>query len=480
MQQSRIAAALVVLVVVACRDAPTATAPRLTAGAPRGSLGAAPSYVVLGAGNALPAGFAERVRSLGGGVSTLMGEIGVAVVASADPGFASALARTPGVVGVAEDRLVQWQDPNPRTVEMAGEPGAGVGADAYGDTETFRLAQWAVDAVSAPAAWADGQRGAGARVAILDGGVHSTHVDIAPNLDVAHSTSFVPTVPFNQDVGTFWHGTHVAGIVAAPGQGVGTVGIAPAATLIGVKVLHNGSGTFEWVLSGILYAARPIAAGGAGADIINLSLGADFYLQGAGAAQLVAALNRATMYARQQGSLVVASAGNDAFDLDHTANLISVPAQSAGAVTVAATGPLGFAVAGTNASLDRPASYTNYGRSAINFAAPGGDFAWPGNQVCTVPRLPSGTITTSCWVFDMVIAPCRGPAASTSSYCFAAGTSMAAPVVAGVAALIRGKYGPLSAAGLASRLRASADDLGQPGQDPYYGSGRVNAWRAVQ
>lgn len=479
MRSSRFTALAALVVAAACTDAPTAaTAPR--APAPAASLAAAPSYLVLGGGNSLPAGFAERVRSLGGSVSSLLGEIGVAVVSSSDPGFPDALARTPGVVGVAEDRMVQWQDPAVRVAEAGDDPGESVGATAYGDTETFRLAQWAVDAVSAPAAWAAGFRGAGARVAILDGALHSTHVDIAPNLDVARSASFVPGVPYNQDVGTFWHGTHVAGIVAAPGQGIGTVGIAPAATLIGVKVLHGGSGTFEWVLSGILYAARPVGAGGAGADIINMSLGAALYMQGAGAAHLTAALNRAIMFARQQGALVIAAAGNNALDLDHTGNIVFLPAQSSGALTVAATGPLGFAVPGWSASPDRPASYTNFGRSAINLAAPGGDFAWPGAQVCTVPRLPSGTITTSCWVFDMVIAPCRGSTASTTSYCFAAGTSMAAPAVAGVAALIRGKYGPLSPAGLEAKLRASADDLGQPGQDPYYGLGRVNAWRAVQ
>src|SRR5881628_4251895 len=100
---------------------------------------------------------------------------------------------------------------------------------------------------------------------------------------------------------TFWHGTHVAGIVAAPGgpgnSNLGTVGIAPSATIIGVKVLHCGSGAFSWVIRGIVYAATPIAQGGAGADIINMSLGAIFPRQGVGAAQLAVALGKATTYA---------------------------------------------------------------------------------------------------------------------------------------------------------------------------------------
>lgn len=114
-------------------------------------------------------------------------------------------------------------------------------------------------AVEGPAAWATGAAGKGARVAILDGGIHSTHIDLAANIDLGASTSFVPGFAFNQDGGSFWHGTHVAGIVAAADNGIGTIGIAPEATLVGVKVLHNGSGAFSWVIQGILYAATPLA-----------------------------------------------------------------------------------------------------------------------------------------------------------------------------------------------------------------------------
>ena len=328
-----------------------------------------------------------------------------------------------------------------------------------------------------------------ARVAILDGGIRDTHIDIAPNLDVAHSRSFVTGQPFNFDqardtlgvcrlTDTFWHGTHVAGIVGAPAQNAGIVGIAPNATLIGVKVLHCGSGSFGSVIAGIVYAATPIAEGGAGADVINMSLGAQFARQGRGAAQLAVALGKATTYAYQRGVTVVAALGNEATDLDHTANVVFLPAMSPHVIAVSATGPVGFALGATN--YDRPASYTNFGQSAVDFAAGGGDAALPGNASCSVPRNPSGSITTACWVFDLVIAPCRGGPASTSSYCFAAGTSMAAPAVSGVAALIIGKYGRVGPAEVERRLRQSADDLGKPGNDDFYGSGRVNAFRATQ
>ena len=472
------AAGLVSLVLAGCIDGPTATAPRSTE--PALAVGAgAKSFIVLGAGNQLPADLATSVTALGGQVDKTIPQIGMAIVSSNDPAFAAAVGKLKGVSDVAEDVMLQWQDPNQQVEQLdLGTVEGALSTTGFGDTETFRLLQWAPNAVNAPAAWNAGYLGAGARVAILDGGIHSTHIDIAPNLDVARSASFVVGFNFNQDVGTFWHGTHVAGIVAARGNGIGTVGIAPAATIIGVKVLHNGSGTFASVIQGILYAATPIAEGGAGANIINMSLGAVFPRQGVGAAQLANALSRASMYARQRGTLVVAAAGNSALDLDHTANLIFVPAQSAGVVAVSSTAPLGFALGATN--FDRPASYTNFGQSAIAFAGPGGDFALPGSAVCSIPRKPTGFVTTFCWVFDLVIAPCRGGLSSISSYCFAAGTSMASPAVAGVAALIVGKYGPLPPAQLEARLRASADDLGKPGNDDFYGAGRVNAGRAVQ
>lgn len=477
-RRSWASAGVLVLFAAACADAPTAV--RVPAGS--ASLAASQgeeSFIVLGAGNALPATLAADVAMLGGTVDATMPAVGMAVVKLSRSDARSALRALRGVSDVAADVVAQWQDPNPRVAMVEGVE-AGITAAGVGDAETFRQVQWAPDAISAPAAWNAGYTGAGARVAILDGGIHGTHIDIAPNLDVARSASFVPGQPFNADVGTFWHGTHVAGIVAAAAlpSNLGTVGIAPSATIIGVKVLHNGSGAFSWILQGMIYAATPISAGGAGAHIINMSLGAGFDRQGKDAAGLVNAISRTAMWARRQGVTVIAAAGNDGVDLDHTNNLVFVPAQAAGVISVASTGPQGWALGATN--FDRPASYTNYGQSAITLAGPGGDFALPGNALCARPRNPSGSVVNFCWVFDMVMSTCRGSGASISSYCWAAGTSMASPAVAGVAALVVGKNGPMQPAQLETVLRNSADDLGKPGNDDFYGRGRVNAWRAVQ
>lgn len=447
------------------------TSPALDAPSLSVTASAPTSYIVLAPGNGIRDGLAADLAVVGGSVTAQLPQIGLVVVESADPAFAARATKLRGVQAVAADPAVQWYDPD---VAMESVTDA---AHTVGSTESFRLIQWAPDAVSAPAAWDAGALGRGARVAILDGGIYSAHLDLAPNLDVAASRSFVPGQAYNTDTGTFWHGTHVAGIVAAAANGIGTVGIAPEATLIGVKVLHSGSGSFSWVIQGILYAATPVAEGGAGAHVINMSLGAGFPRQGSSAAQLANALSRATTWAYQQGTLVVASAGNSAVDLDHTANLIFIPGQSTNVVNVSATGPRGWALGSTD--LDRPASYTNFGQSAITLAGPGGDSALPGNQICSKPRLPSGAVVVPCWVFDMVMSTVRGAPASLATYGWASGTSMAAPAVSGVAALVVGQRGPMHPAQLEAILRASADDLGKPGNDDFYGRGRVNAYRAI-
>ncbi|MGE0454800.1 MAG: S8 family serine peptidase [Vicinamibacteria bacterium] len=415
---------------------------------------------------------AAAVQAAGGTVTFSHDGTGLGVVSGDAADFADRLRASGAFSSVDEDMVVQWQKPTQTADvdETAINPN---------DDRFYSTIQWAPQAVGAPAAWAAGYTGSGVRVAILDGGIHSTHVDLVANLDVAASTSFVPGFAFNQDTGTFWHGTHVAGIVAAADNTTGTVGIAPEATLIGVKVLHSGSGSFGGVISGILYASTPLAEGGGGADIINMSLGALFPRGGGntGAGPLVAAMNKAVNYADRHGVLVVSAAGNDAVDLDHAGPWITVPAESGSGIAVSATGPFRFAYGATN--FRRMASYTNYGNSVIHVAAPGGDFAYPGNELCTLPTttLP---VTIPCWAFDMVLSTSRGAGASTTSYSWAAGTSMAAPAASAVAALAKQRHPGISLGALKALLGQSADDEGKKGNDPFYGKGFVNAAKIVE
>ena len=481
--------------VAGCRSEPSPTGPQ-TPPAPSARVTGPTLQYLLGArGGRLPTDLDARAAAAGGTVVARVPEIGLAVVRTSDPGFRERISAA-AFADVAEDVVVQWH-PGERTAEprlRVDEPSR---AQALGGSdETFFGLQWAPAAIHAPEAWAAGYAGRGARVAIVDGGIHASHVDLAPNLDVAHSASFAldaggNTIPFDQDVGTFWHGTHVAGIVAAADNGVGSIGIAPEATLIGVKVLQNGSGGFGALVQGIVYAATPISEGGGGADVINLSLGTVLDPHGRGndaagnpsardAAQLAAFLGRATTYAHQRGVVLLAAAGNgDAsgvgVDFDHTNNLMGLPAQSPHVVAISALGPVGWAQGATD--FDRLASYSNFGQSLIGLGGPGGDFLLPGNEPCSRPS-PIGPIVQPCWVFDLVLSTIRG--GTDADYGWAAGTSMAAPAVAGVAALIIGKFGRIGPAQVEAKLRASSDDLGKPGNDGAYGAGRVNALRAVQ
>lgn len=436
-------------------------------------------YVLRGRGGSLPAGLASAVAARGAVLEQAFPQIGVAIV-RADESFAAANLR--GIEAIVPDQAFELAQP-PRFVEFE----AAEKVDSIADGEPFYFLQWAPGAVQAPEAWNAGYTGAGVRVAVLDGGLYAAHADLAANVDVAASRSFVPGFDFNQDTGTFWHGTHVAGIVGAPANGVGVVGIAPSSTLIGVKVLHAGSGAFSQVIEGIMYAAMPVAQGGAGAQVINMSLGAvipsghgneDPGLKAA-VRELVKAIDDATTYAWNQGVTVIAAAGNAAINFDEEKDVLSIPSSNARVISVAATGPFGWAYGDT--SFARQASYTNSGKSAVSMAAPGGDFAWPTNEACTVIN-SAGTIGVSlpCWAFDMYLSTSRGNTPA-GAYSWAAGTSMASPVVAGVAALIIEKAGGrISPALVEQRLMQGAQDLGKPGNDEVYGRGWVNAYESVQ
>jgi subtilisin family serine protease len=431
----------------------------------------------------------QAIARAGGKVKKVSSRAGLATATASNADFAEQLSKTRGVKRVVQDMVVQWVPQQQFVVA----PDAGPSATPTGSTERFFPTQWNLKAVHAPEAWATGQQGRGARVAILDGGIWDQHVDIAPNLDARRSASMVAGVPFNSDIGTFWHGTHVAGIVAAAdnNDNLGTIGIAPKATIIGVKVLHNGSGSFGQIIDGIIYAADPINEGGAGADIINMSLGATFAeSQDAGTQALIEMIGEATTYAWSRGVLVVVSSGNGdnqghGIDFDN-GNYIDVPAMSPHVYGVSALAPVGFALGSTY--YDSLTSYSNFGSTIVDFSGPGGDFwleAPSGkNQLCTMainpapPLSPSSSTTLECYVFDAVVSSCRGT--TTRNVCWASGTSMAAPAVSAVAALIVGKYGSMNPDALADRLAASADDLGATGTDPIYGRGRVNALSAVQ
>lgn len=396
----------------------------------------------------------NAVLAAGGTVTFSDDETGVGVATSTDPNFLTNAMAARGVfISGAQDQEIEWTPMVTDAIE-AGEAGITPG------DEGFFPFQWNMQSMDAPLAWAQGCTGAGVRIAILDGGISSGHVDIAPNLDVGASASFVPGWAFDEDLTDFLgppprfrHATHVAGIAAAPDNGVGTLGVAPEATIIGVKVLNAGGGFFSWIIQGILYASDP---NGGDADIINMSLAGIFGKSG-GDGPLVAAMNNAVNTATRRGVLVVSAAGNNAFNFDQSYDFTIVPAESGNGIAVSATGPTDFIFGGTN--YRRFASYSNSGSSLVNVAAPGGDFVTAG------------------FPYDMVLSP--GARVGTSNYYFwAAGTSMAAPAAAGVAALIKQQNPDIAVGDWKNALANTADDEGKVGVDDLYGRGFVNALNA--
>jgi subtilisin family serine protease len=470
------------------------------------------SYIVLSTDGTVPAGLAQKLASAGGTVShPLPASCGAVLVDASSADFVTKAKKLAGVRSVVPDAKMQFAPPFSKTFRV--DPGhvKNVAGDARVWSSTARTAgppsapagiaepwdpgyraQWGLAAIGAKAAWDKGYFGQGVRVAVLDTGVAycpycgppstppdrwTFHPDLAPNLNLELSTSFVPGETWYQpafDPSIIYHGTHTMGIIGAAMNNGYVVGVAPEAELVAVKVLddHTNQGSFGSILAGICYAASIHA------DVANMSLSGtfprngfcnpDFCVSASDVSEVVVAFNRAVNYAQNQGMTIVAAAGNDALDRDKTADLFTIPASLPHVITVSATGPVGWGVDARAASTFRPASYSDYGQKYITLAAPGGDWVFePQDQWCTL-QLSTFLLQAPCWALDMVISDYG----DYSGILWAAGTSMAAPHIAGLAALyISASGGKLTPAQVEAALRQHALDLGKPGNDDHYGLG---------
>ncbi|NET38466.1 MAG: S8 family serine peptidase [Cyanothece sp. SIO1E1] len=274
-----------------------------------------------------------------------------------------------------------------------------------------------LDLVNAPEVWNQGYTGEGVVVAVVDTGVDYTHADLDGNIwvnpgeipgngndddgngfiDDIRGWNFVENN--NNPIDLRNHGTHVAGTIAAENNGFGTTGVAYNATIMPVRVLGaDGSGSLLDVASGIRYAADN------GADVINLSLAGGYS----------PTVEAAVQYATAQGSVVVMAAGNEG---------VAQPAYPARFAT-----QQGIAV-GAIDSINQLASFSNRAGDAI---------------------------------LDYVVAPGVSIASTIpgNSYAYFSGTSMAAPHVAGVAALLLSANPDLTPAEVESLLVGTANPDG--------------------
>jgi serine protease len=306
--------------------------------------------------------------------------------------------------------------------------------------------QWGLSQIGAPAAWARGANGEGAVIAVLDTGADLKHPDLAANL--VAGTDVTPDdaqgCPGPQDENG--HGSHVSGIAAAvTGNGIGVAGTAPAAKVMPVRVLDaEGSGDDATIIKGIQYAADH------GADVISMSLG------GAQVVGQTPALNeeiaKAVDDAYKKGAVVVAAAGNE------TVPLCSYPAAADNAICVGATDRSGA-----------PSAYSNFPTgqgTSVGVRAPGGF----GSLFCE----DSEDIWSTVWPDA---SGCKNTATGDlGGYETFAGTSMATPYVAGVAAMLAGKG--LTNGQILECIKTTSSNEG--GFDPVMGYGIVNADAATR
>jgi hypothetical protein len=426
-------------------------------------------YLVLFAGSQTATGFkfaqtrqtaAAAVNAAGATVlRDLTREIGAMIVETPDAHFAAKLRRSGLVESVGAD--FSWlaipEPPPPTTSDPA------------------EALQW--DMKMMRVHWAhrteDGRRATD--VGILDSGVDGSHPDFVvsgrgANVNCARSRNFVEFVSDggpgvgNPDpcIDNQFHGTHVAGTVAAQKNGVGVIGVAPKVELVSVKVCDASGYCYAGgVVNGITYAGR------AKLDVINMSFFVDDnefqesteFKCSSDPVQLTfrRAVYRAITYARGRGVVPIAALGNSDENLRKPSaadpECKVIPAETKGVIGVASLG-----------AQSEKAGYSNWGWGPTDVAAPGGNGATGDCRTTILSTLPAG------------------------AYGCIQGTSMASPHAAGLAALIVSRYGRLARGGdmkldpnrVERIMESTTIDIGPGRYDKCFGNGRIDARRAVK
>ncbi|MGC4079279.1 MAG: S8 family serine peptidase [Rubrivivax sp.] len=338
----------------------------------------------------------------------------------------------------------------------------------------YALQRWHYEQIGLPAAMdalvaLDPQPTQRPIVAVLDTGIVADHPDFAGQITAGYD--FIqdaasagdgdgidadPDDFRSPDAQPSFHGTHVAGTVAASTyNGTGVAGVAPMALVMPIRVLgKGGEGTFYDILQGLRYAAGLANDSGRvparRADVANLSLGASGSACDSASAALIAQV-------RAQGTMIVAAAGNGSDRDGGRVAPVDYPANCAGVLAVTAT------------NAQRGVAYYANGGDEIALAAPGGDM----RVGTTGSGLPDGVYSTLA-TFDGGV--------RTPTYGQFQGTSMATPHVAGVLALMRWVDPAITPEQVDALLQAGglSDDAGAAGHDAQYGWGIVDAAKAVR
>ena len=357
----------------------------------------------------------------------------------------------------------------PGGLAFAGDEAA---TEAQADAEE-RIFNWGAEAMHAREAGAVAVERAPVSVAVVDSGVEDTHPDLEGRVDTQRSVKCSVNGVATQDLygwrDEFYHGTHVAGIIAANHNDIGIDGIAPQASIVAIQATNDNRLIYpEYVTCAFMWAADH------GVDIVNNSYSMDPWVywdptdpeQAAG----LEAATRSIKYAQGKGLAVIAAAGNEGVNIDN-------PTIDNGSPTDAATPTKGRTVEGgirvpsmidgvaqvsalaqaynvaPGLSLAR-ADFSNYGTTI--------DFAAPGDQIYSTAPL----------LFYL------------SGYAVADGTSMATPHVSGVAALIKSVHPEYTGAQVIDLMKKQAarnyGELNAPWDGKEYrGSGFLDALDAV-
>lgn len=286
--------------------------------------------------------------------------------------------------------------------------------------------QWSMKKINAEQAWTVTTGKQDIIVSVVDTGVDYNHPDLAGK--VIKGKDFTKESDGTDPIDGFGHGTHVAGIIAATANnGVGVTGIAPGVKVMAVKVLSkSGGGSLFSIAGGITYSVKN------GAKIVNLSLG------GPAVADMIS--SAVGYWAWKKGVLLVAAAGN-----------------SGGPVGTPARIDDYYMAVGASDDKDDLAKFSCFGKE-LSVVSPGTNI---------MNTTPTYHVPLNDHGYAM-------------NYAALNGTSMACPLVAGLAALVWSAHPNFNSKQVRAKIEKAAVDLGTPGKDNKFGYGRVDAYASVK